>query len=121
MPRLLPSCRSRSRLVGRPLTQARDQIVVYFNDDDLFVENDGGGAPTERSAENPDFYQLILTRDTVTNTDDAVFTPTDVSYDPDTDRAVLTFAAPLDQLAGPGTFRLRIGTDEEIPPVPVMS
>jgi hypothetical protein len=100
------------------LTQARDQIVVYFNEDELFVEDDGG-VPTARSAENPDFYQLMLTRDTVTNTDDVVFTPTTVDYDADTNRAVLTFASNLDELSGPGTFRLRIGTDEDIPPVPV--
>ncbi len=104
---------------GGPLTQARNQIVVYFNDDDLFVENTGAGVPTQRSAENPNFYKLYLTQDTVTNTDDDVFTPTTVDYDPDTDRAVLTFASNLDILGGPGTYRLRIGTDEELPPVPM--
>lgn len=103
------------------LSQDRNKIVVYFNDDDLFVQNGPGGAPTAASAENPAFYQLILTRDTVSNQDDVKFNPTKVQYDPVTDRAVLTFgqAASLEGLAGPGTFRLRIGTDESIPAVPV--
>ena len=44
--------------------QLRDQIEVYFQDDDLFVANDSQGRPTQESAENPDFYQLIFTRST---------------------------------------------------------
>ncbi len=105
------------------LTQDRNKIVVYFNDDDLFVEKDGTGKPTAASAENPAFYQLMLTRDTVSNRDDVTFLPQTVQYDAATDRAVLTFAQNIDELAGPsksGTFRLRIGTDEAIPAVPVL-
>ncbi|MEL6895449.1 MAG: hypothetical protein AAFP90_05030, partial [Planctomycetota bacterium] len=44
------------------LVQLRNQIHVYFNEDPLFVENvddTPGAAPTERSAENPRFYQLL--------------------------------------------------------------
>jgi hypothetical protein len=113
------------------LQQSRDQIVVYFNDDDLFIENDAAGRPTQRSAENPNFYRLIFTRDTVENTDDITFFPTRVEYDPIADTAVLTFAGDLDTLAipagypgagtliGPGTWRLRVGTDEVLPPPPL--
>jgi hypothetical protein len=99
------------RLPNGRLEQARNQIHVYFNDDDLNVS----------AAQNPSFYELIATNDTVRNTDDVSFRPISVSYDPAADRAVLTFAADLDQLLGPGvaaTFRLRIGTDEALPVAP---
>ena len=49
------------------LTQDRNKIVVYFNNDDL----------SAASAQNPAFYQLMLTRDTVNNQDDVTFRPTD--------------------------------------------
>ncbi len=49
----------------------------------------------------------------MTNTDDDVFTPETSITIRITDRAVLTFASDLDILGGAGTFRLRIGTDEE--------
>ncbi len=111
------------------LQQARDQIVVYFNNDDLFVEDDATGKPTQRSAENPDFYRLIYTQDSVENTDDITFFPDSVVYDPATDSAVLKFAGDLDTLRipgsvpprpiGPGTWRLRVGTDEALPAAPV--
>ncbi|MEO8493503.1 MAG: choice-of-anchor L domain-containing protein, partial [Planctomycetota bacterium] len=108
------------------IVQARNQVEVYFNDDDLYVENDDLGNPTARSAENPAFYQLIFTADTVRNTDDVTLTPLDVTYDAAADRAVLTFAQPLDalvnpdtgQIIGPGTFRLRVGTNESAPLAP---
>jgi len=94
--------------VGDQLRQRRDQIVVYFNNDDLL--------DTAASAENPDFYQLIFTNETVTNTDDVVHHPVAIDYSATTDTAVLTFAAPLDELStGPGTYRLRIGTSERRP------
>lgn len=113
------------------LQQARDQIVVYFNDDDLFVEDDATGKPTQRSAENPSFYRLIYTWDTVENTDDITFFPAAVDYNPATDSATLTFAGDLDTLPipaghpnagnpiGPGTWRLRVGTDEALPLPPL--
>jgi hypothetical protein len=95
---------------GASRSQARNQIIVYFNDDDLNVT----------SAEDPGFYQLIYTRDTVTNTDDgSVHRPTAVDYDASQDRAVLTFASNIDELStGPGTYRLRIGSDEGRPDPP---
>ncbi len=99
--------------VGGSLQQARDQIVVYFNNDDL----------DPASAQDPRYYQLIFTNDTATNTDDGqVYRPISVQYDAAGDRAVLTFAEALEELStGPGTYRLRIGTDEAAPLPPQQS
>ena len=111
------------------LSQNRNEILIYFNEDPLFTENDESGNPTLRSAENPRFYQLLLTQETVRNSDDAFYTPDQVVYDEDTNTARLIFATDLNELgiddngtpgdtsddkagvslAG-GTFRLRIGT-----------
>lgn len=108
--------------VGTQLQQQRDTIVVYFDSDKLLVENDGAGQPTSRSVENPSFYQLIFTSDTVRNTDDSVFLPTDVKYNAATNTATLRFAGDINDLlgssAGPATYRLRIGTSESLPIVP---
>ena len=94
------------------LQQARNQVVVYFNDDDL----------DPATAADPAFYQLIFTNhrdeysgsfDTVTNTDDTIYLPTNVQYDTDADTALLTFESDLnDLIGGAGTFRLRVGADE---------
>jgi len=95
---------------GTGLQQARNQIVVYFNDDDL----------DPVTAQNPAFYQLLFTGDTATNTDDERILPTAVEYDSAADRVVLTFATALDALpTGPGTYRLRIGNDESLPLPPL--
>ena len=95
------------------LAQFRDRINVYFNDDDLHpVRTFTGQNVTDPTVVDPAFYQLIFTNDTVANTDDVVYHPKVIEYDPASDRAVLIFDEPLDQLGiGPGTFRLRIGTD----------
>ena len=100
---------------GGVLTQARDQIDVYFNDDDLNAAD----------AENPDFYQLILTNDTVDNQDDLSFHPDSVTYDAASDKAVLTFSNDLNQLpdgsggvVGNATWRLKIGVNEVLPAPP---
>ena len=77
--------------------------------------------PTARSAENPRFYQLLLTRETIRTTDDSLYFPERVEYDDATFTARLFFADDLNELgvdadgnAGPGvsgaTYRLRIGT-----------
>ncbi|MEM9828370.1 MAG: peptidase, partial [Planctomycetota bacterium] len=77
--------------------------------------------PTARSAENPRFYQLLLTQETVRTTDDARYEPVEVIYDPVTFTTRLFFADDINELGpdaegnpGPGpeggTFRLRIGT-----------
>jgi len=87
------------------LSQSTSQIEVYFNDDDL----------DPISATNPSFYQLVFTEDTVESSDDEVYHPIAVQYFPSSDRAMLTFRAPLHQLgSGSGTFRLRVGTDEAL-------
>ena len=95
------------------VTQQKKQIVVYFNDDDL----------NAASAQNAAFYQLIHTKDTVSNLDDVVNNPTSVVYDATNNTATLTFAENLDQLpgAGPGTFRLRVGNNEARPAAPTPS
>ena len=109
------------------LSQAEDQILVYFNDDNLYGQPvTTGELPVNPTAVDPSFYQLILTQDTVRNTDDFVYRPNSITYDPVTDMAVLTFSGSLTGLlnpntgapVGPGTFRLRIGTNETIPLAP---
>ncbi len=72
------------------------------------------GNPTARSAENPRFYQLLLTQETVRTTDDVIYNPTEVIYDSNTFTARLFFDGDINELPGVplggGTFRLRIGT-----------
>ncbi len=107
------------------LEQQRDTVVVYFNQDKLLVENDAQGNPTARSAENPRFYQLYYTSDTVRNTDDRLFLPVSVKYNASANTATLRFQDDINQLAGsnaaPSSFRLRIGTRESAPFAPVRS
>ncbi|MFO1062602.1 MAG: hypothetical protein U0892_01840 [Pirellulales bacterium] len=88
------------RLPSGALSPQLDKIRVYFNNDDL----------DPISATNPNFYQLIFTSDTVRPNDDVRFIPTSVSYDPAADMAELTFSGRIDQLAGAGTYRLRVGS-----------
>ncbi|MBW3599155.1 MAG: hypothetical protein KY475_18030, partial [Planctomycetes bacterium] len=125
------------RAVDGTLSQARNQIEVYFNDDDLHptaVSGTLGDPNPAATVVDPQFYRLIYTNDTLTNEDggpagdseETVFNPSRIDYDPATDKAVLTFLdpngdpLPLDQLAtGPGTYRLRIGTSEVLPAPPV--
>ena len=115
------------RLADGTLQQNRDEILVHFNDDPLFVEDDVNGNPTLRSVENPRFYQLLLTQETVRTSDDAFFQPEQVVYDEATNTARLFFATDLNELGNDadgnagvglagGTFRLRIGTavDERV-------
>ena len=103
-----------SRDSTNSLVQARDEIHVYFNDDDLHpLAVTTGELGVDPAVVDPDFYQLLHTADTIQNTDDVVYRPSAISYDPESDRAILTFDRSLDLLgSGPGTFRLRIGTDE---------
>ncbi len=98
------------------LSPETGRIEVHFNDDDL----------DPLSAENPDFYQLIFTRDTVDNTDDVIVTPTSVEYSNITNIALLDFSRPLSRIpdpASPGQFlegaaRLRVGSGEGLPSPP---
>ena len=112
--------------VNGQLTQHRDTVVVYFDNDKLLIENDAQGRPTSRSVENPDFYQLLFTRDTIRNTDDGTaFKPLSVRYNASANTATLVFAGELDSLPGPGagpvTYRLRVGTRETQPLPPARS
>ncbi len=93
------------------VTQARNQIVVYFNQDTLDTT----------SAQTAGFYQLIFTNESVTNLDDVKHNPTSVVYDPVSKTSALTFAADLAALpgSGPGTYRLRIGNAEVTPEAPI--
>ena len=104
-------------------SQFRDRINVYFNNDDLHpTETFTGLASPNPTVVDPAFYQLIFTNDTVQNTDDVVYHPTLIQYSPASDLAVLVFDEPIDQLgSGPGTFRLRIGTNEATPLPPLRS
>ena len=114
---VVPQPMSRNPFTGQ-LMQARNQIQVYFNNDDL----------DPVLAVNPDFYQLIFTghgnsfdpqQDTATNIDDgAPVKPSSVNYDNLNDVATLTFdVGDLSEL-GIGTYRLRIGTSETTPMPP---
>ncbi|MEM9826194.1 MAG: matrixin family metalloprotease, partial [Planctomycetota bacterium] len=104
------------------LDHHRERIDVYFDDDDLFA---GGGTA---SLVDPSFYQLIRTADTTENTDDVSYLPisvTPVQFETQTlpdpitgapvdiqvkvNRVQLEFAADLEDLAGTGAFRLKIG------------
>lgn len=95
--------------VGNQWTQRRNQIDVYFNDDDL----------DPALAQNVNFYRLIFTNDSATNLDDVSFTPTSATYNAAQDKVTLTFASDLHLLSsGSGTYRLRIGTNENTPAPP---
>ena len=105
--------------VNQQLIQARDQIVVYFNNDDL----------NPADAANPEFYQLIFSGhsnefewafETDKSLSPAPITPQSVTYDFALDRATLTFAQDLAEF-GEGTYRLRIGTQEVRPSPPLVT
>lgn len=91
------------------LSQLRNQIHVYFNDDDLNL--------TE--VVKPIYYQLVYSRDTISAVDDVVFLPSVVSYDATLNRVALTFNRNLDALADSrgnilplATLRLRVGNEQ---------
>ncbi|QDT58256.1 hypothetical protein SV7mr_07450 [Stieleria bergensis] len=93
-------------------------IEVHFNDDDL----------NQTQAEDPSFYSLIFTQDTVDNKDDIVvpLTPGSVSYNNVTNIARLNYGNPLSRLPVPGSpgevlsgsVRLRIGSSDSLPSGP---
>lgn len=89
-------------IAGSP---ALDTIDVYFDDADLF---DLGSTVDE-----PDFYQLIDTKDTVTTEDDVIHNPVSVTLDAASARVALLFNSDLGDLVGQGdSLRLRIGDDD---------
>ncbi len=81
------------------LTQARNQVVVYFDDQDLNVAD----------ATDPKFYRLINTKATLDDADDTMLLPQTVTYDTVDNSAVLIFANDLPE----GTYRLDIGASDE--------
>lgn len=81
------------------LTQARNQVVVYFDDQDLNVTD----------ATDPKFYRLVNTQATLSAADDSVLLPQTVTYDTVDNSAVLVFANDLPE----GTYRLDIGFSNE--------
>ncbi|HUP81592.1 MAG TPA: hypothetical protein VM260_23780, partial [Pirellula sp.] len=92
------------------LSQLRNQIYVYFNNDDL----------KSVEAVKPDYYQLVYTRNTLSGLDDLPFRPSSVSYDASLNRVALTFNRNIDAFVDPITsqtlpisaMRLRIGNSE---------
>jgi hypothetical protein len=95
------------RAANGTLVQRGRDIDVYFNTDTL----------NTASAQNPAFYQLILTGNTVSPLDDAAntFNPTQVVYNAAQNKATLTFASPLHVLNPRNeAIRLRIGTDQAL-------
>ncbi len=93
-----------------PLIQRFNDIDVYFNNDDL----------DPATANDPAYYQLVLTNDSVNPNDDRRFVPTSVVYSASADKATLTFGVTADPLTseplrqGAGTFRLRIGSKDVV-------
>ncbi len=108
-------------------TQRKDQILLFFNEDDLHQD----------SVINPQFYRLSRTFDTVEFADDLnldgddlnldgdpddpyIFFPTQIQYNPVTNGVLLTFQDDFDKLPGQGAFRLKVGSSEALPSEPVV-
>jgi hypothetical protein len=99
------------------LTQAVNQIEVYFNDSQL----------NAATATNPAYYQLIRTNNSATNLDDVILHPASVTYTfvpsstpatvPSYGKAVLTFNTG-DLTGNSGVLRLRVGNNDPLPLAP---
>ncbi|MEO1616993.1 MAG: hypothetical protein AAFV88_14145, partial [Planctomycetota bacterium] len=76
-------------------SQASDEIVVYFDDQDL----------DPAQANDPAYYRLVDTNATASVQDDTTLLPQSVTYDAISDSAVLRFASDIPE----GTYRLDIG------------
>ena len=100
------------------LSQRGRDIEIYFNDAELYnLPVVTGAVSPNPKVVDPQFYNLIFTKDTVSPNDDEVFRPNSISYDPVLKRATLTFAQDIDQLPvvkGSGTFRLRVGSNAPV-------
>ncbi len=94
--------------------QRSSDIDVYFDDIDLFRNG--------TTVDNPDFYQLIDTQNTVTTEDDVVVRPAaPIHVDIPNRKVTLTFASNLDAYSDAGdSLRLRIGDDSDFTAVPVV-
>ena len=108
------------------LTQARNQIEIYFNaNDPLFFPAPGYNSKSDQvysatTASHPQYlqlFQLIATNNTANSSDDTVYYPTKIDYNPATGKMVLTFANDIDKLPAfvnnPSAARLRVGTRYE--------
>lgn len=111
---------------GSSRTQHRNQIYVYFNEDPLSNPALGviNTASSSASVVRPEYYNLFFTDDKVENTAHQKFNPSSVTYNPALNRAVLTFAAPGNDISnlipgGSGTFRLRVGSAQDLPAAPL--
>ena len=80
------------------LSQASNQIIVYFSDDELALDE----------VTDPKFYRLVDTNNSAAHNDDSFTLPDRVTYDPVDNTAALTFATIPD-----GTYRLDVGTSDE--------
>jgi GEVED domain/Dockerin type I domain/Bacterial pre-peptidase C-terminal domain len=105
------------RAANGTLSQLRNQIYVYFNDDDLNTVE----------AVKSQFYQLVYTNNTLSGLDDLAFSPSGVSYDASLNRVALTFNRNIDAFVDPvsgntlpiAAMRLRIGNSESPTSSPV--
>ncbi len=77
------------------LSQASDQIVLYFDDQQL----------NAAEVTDPKFYRLIDTAGSLTANDDQVLLPSTVDYDRASNKVILTFANDLPE----GNYRLDVG------------
>ncbi len=87
-----------SRAANGTLTQASNQIVVYF-DDQLLNRAD---------AEDPKFFRLVDTRASLDGSDDQTRLPQTAQYDAINNTVTLTFATEIPE----GTYRLDIGLSD---------
>ncbi len=120
------------------LVHNRNQIEIYFNNDDLINSADivsvngisltnlkalrsplyfqngdtivfASGAFGSTSVISPSFYQLFHTAGTLNSTDDTRILPNSIRYYPDADRAVLGFERNLDELVNSANVVLPLG------------
>lgn len=78
-----------------PLSQASDEIVVYFDDQPL----------DPAKAIDPSYYRLVNTSASLTGSDDTTTLPKTVTYDSAANRVTLKFESAIPE----GTYRLDIG------------
>lgn len=78
-----------------PLSQATDEIVVYFDDQLLDAAE----------VEDPAFYRLVNTADSLSPDDDSTRLPQSVTYDSAANRVTLKFATAIPE----GNYRLDVG------------
>lgn len=114
-----------SRNLAGEIVQARNQIEVYFSEGDRLhpVDVTTGDLAPNPTVVDPSFYQLHADRGTVSNTDDATYTPVGVEYFADRNMALLTFSSNIETLDInlDTSYRLRIGTNETRPSVPLVA